>query len=338
MSRPRRHAAEAERPVELCGPDDGGWFRTAVMDWIALCEDLRDADVRGYQILRSLVGSKWANPVRKLSLAELCQLIPSPSGGPSGLTRVREMLRSLTRVGLVTTPEGAPLKTTSRVSGADKPLRIRVNDKAPPGYQGWRNAADKLAEVQTHRTPGGAPTGRVRVGRKSDPGAVRGRKSDPWGRKADPAGRKSAPGPQPELRKREPIFPLSIASSLSGTTVVPQRTTASSRDQDAAVSAVLAAWARGAGRAQPPASIRSTLAAQVPELQVDFPRLEQLQQVAYFAGERRWTDLARAALHPECDQVLAQAEGPHVPAAPSRTGPGEQGALLAEIGVTGTGL
>ncbi|AWN24784.1 hypothetical protein DKG71_00060 [Streptomyces sp. NEAU-S7GS2] len=71
---------------------------------------------------------------------------------------------------------------------------------------------------------------------------------------------------------------------------------------------------------------------------MDFPRLEQLQQVAYFAGERRWTDLARAALHPECDQVLAQAEGPHVPAAPSRTGPGEQGALLAEIGVTGTGL
>ncbi|MGW7639537.1 hypothetical protein [Streptomyces decoyicus] len=334
MSRVQAGHDEFEQPVELYGPDDGGWFRTAVMDWIALCEDLRDADVRGYQILRSLVGSKWANPVRKLSLVELCRLIPSPSGGPSGLTRVREILRRLTLVGLVTTPEGEPLKTTSRAAGADRPLRIRVNDEAPSGYRGWRNAADTLAEVQADRAPAGGRASRPRAGRESDPGATGGRKSDPRRRKTDPAGRKSDPHPGRELRERAPIFPLSTTSSLSGTTAVQQPAAASPRDHKAVVGAVLAAWASGAGRARPPASVRGVLAAQVPELRVDFPQLEQLRLIAHFAGRRRWTDLGRAALHPECDRALAQPP----PAVPPRDGPGAQEVLLADIGVTGTGL
>lgn len=125
--------------VVLYGPEDGGSHRAAV-DWIALSEELRDAEVRGNQILRSLVGYRWVNPVRKLSLAKLCQLAPSPSDGPSGVTKAREVLRNPTRVGLVTTSEGEPL-TASRAAGADRPLRIRVNDEASPGYRRWRNAS-----------------------------------------------------------------------------------------------------------------------------------------------------------------------------------------------------
>ncbi|MGW2027888.1 hypothetical protein, partial [Streptomyces decoyicus] len=160
------------------------------------------------------------------------------------------------------------------------------------------------------------------------------RKSDPRRRKSDPAGRKSDPHPGRELRERGPIFPLSTTSSLSGTTAVQQLGAATPRDQKAVVGAVLAAWASGAGRARPPASVRGVLAAQVPELQVDFPQLEQLRLIAHFAGRRRWTDLGRAALHPECDRALAQP----APAAPPRDGPCAQEALLAQIGVTGTGL
>ncbi|MFH8569573.1 hypothetical protein [Streptomyces sp. NPDC017993] len=38
--RPTPDRGETARTVELYGPDDGGWFRTAVMDWITLCDDL----------------------------------------------------------------------------------------------------------------------------------------------------------------------------------------------------------------------------------------------------------------------------------------------------------
>lgn len=331
---------EAEQAVELYGPDDGGWFRTSVMDWIALCEDLRDADVRGYLVLRSLIGSKWARPVRKLTLNELCQLIPSPRGGPSGLTRVRDLLRELTGVGLVTTPEGAPLTTTSRTSGVDRPLRIRINDQAPPGYRGWRNAADKLAEVQAARSSAPPARGR-RAGRNSDPRGASGRKDDPSGRKDDPSGRGSDPmgrngDPLPgfDLPKRGSIFPSPTNSSLSCGPAPGPPPRRPSGGQGVAVGAVLCAWADGAGRTQPPASVRRRLAAQVPELLREFREIGQLQLVARFAGSRRWTDLGRAALHPECEQAL----GSRAAVAPSAGGREVQEDLLAEIGVTGTGL
>ncbi|WP_435613836.1 hypothetical protein [Streptomyces sp. 1222.5] len=143
-TRPKASAASPDRMVELYGPDADGWYDTRVMDWIALCEQLKDGEVRAYLVLRSLVVEKFKNHVRVLTLQLLCELIPSPSGGPSSLTRVRGILGGLTKVGLVTTPEGQPLKTSSRASALTKTLRIRINDRAPEGYAGWRNSEDKL--------------------------------------------------------------------------------------------------------------------------------------------------------------------------------------------------
>jgi hypothetical protein len=194
-------------PVELCGPEDGGWYSTRVHDWIALCPDLRDADIRGYLVLRSLVIEKYKNPVRKLTLADLCELMPSPTKGqPSGLTRVRDVLAGLSKVGLVSTPDGDPVRTSSRVSGAVKPIRIRINDLPPKDYAGWRNTEDKLQHITQMR----AKTEPDEAGRISDPapegsdqGKGMGRKSDPAGRKSDPRGWKSDPHSGGDQQKRE---------------------------------------------------------------------------------------------------------------------------------------
>jgi len=327
--------------VELYGPDGAGWFRTAVMDWIALSERLRDADVRGYLVLRSLVGSKWARPVRKLTLDELRHLIPSPSGGPSGLTRVRDLLRSLTGVGLVTTPEGAPLTTTSRRSGAAKPLRIRVNDEAPAGYRGWRNAADKLANIQGRQVGRAGLTQPSRSGRNSSPLVKTSRKSGPTGCKSDPRSRKSDSHDGSDLHRRSPISPLSTTSSLSRTVAHPPPAEPAVQEvqdaQETTVNAVLAAWATGARCARAPASVRDRLAGQVPYLLQEYGSIEHIRMIAHFAGARRWVDLPRAAMHPDCQQSLAPPPCPG-PARTAGVSTASQEALLAEIGVTGTGL
>jgi hypothetical protein len=199
-------------PIELYGPEDGGWYTTRVYDWIPLCPLLRDADVRGYLVLRSLVIEKYKNPVRKLTLLDLCELIPSPTPGqPSSLTRVRGVLDALSRVCLVSTPEGGPVKTSSRASAAGKPIRIRVNDLPPDGYAGWRNTEDKLSHLVRMR----AEVAIEGAGRKSDPVSGEGgseegpgRKSDPVGRKSDPRGSKSDPDSGDDLPEREvPLVP-----------------------------------------------------------------------------------------------------------------------------------
>lgn len=206
-------------PVELYGPEDGGWYTTRVYDWIPLCPCLRDPDVRGYLILRSLVIEKYKNPVRKLTLLDLCELIPSPTPGqPSSLTRVRGILDALSKVRLISTPEGEPVKTSSRASASGKPIRIRVNDLPPDGYAGWRNTEDKLSHL-----------GRVRAddaGRKSDPVSDAdaeeegpGRKSDPPGRKSDPGGQKSDPDSGDDLPERE--VPLDSSVGMESGVDVP---------------------------------------------------------------------------------------------------------------------
>jgi hypothetical protein len=226
-------------PVELYGPENGGWYTTRVYDWIALCPCLRDADVRGYVILRSLVIEKYKNPVRKLTLLDLCELIPSPTEGqPSSLTRVRGILDALSKVQLICTPEGGPVKTSSRASASGKPIRIRVNDMPPEGYAGWRNTEDKLSHLGRLRAEQGP-------GRKSDPvpdadageeGA--GRKSDPAGRKSDPRGSKSDPDsgddlPEPEVPLVSSVGTGSDGDVPSARSAVGVRSTSSSGSSEA---------------------------------------------------------------------------------------------------------
>ncbi|MFE1522328.1 hypothetical protein ACFW9I_37265 [[Kitasatospora] papulosa] len=103
--------------------------------------------------MRALVIDK-RGPVRKLTLWELCHLLPAkpvapgerPS--PSSVSRIRGLLRQLTLIGLVTTPEGHRLTTSSRALAAGRGLRIRINLMPVKGYQGPRNVFDALDDVR----------------------------------------------------------------------------------------------------------------------------------------------------------------------------------------------
>lgn len=193
-------------PVELYGPEDDGWYTTRVYDWIPLCPDLKDVDVRAYLILRSLVIEKYKNPVRKLTLSTLGDLLPGVNGKENSLGRIRGVLGNLSAVGLVSTPDGDPVKTSSRPGAALKPMRIRINDLPPEGYAGWRNTESKLAFV----TRPGASDG---AGQNSDPESEGADSEEGVGQNFDPAGHNFGPlgqknDPDSCADQGEPELPL----------------------------------------------------------------------------------------------------------------------------------
>ncbi|MEU8683012.1 hypothetical protein [Streptomyces sp. NPDC048611] len=230
MNAQQPNHSDAETIIDLYGPEDGGWYTTRIHDWIGLNADLRDCDVRGYIILRSLVIEKYKKPIRVLTLAVLCELIPGPNGKPSGTTRVRGILDALSKAGLICTPEGDPIKTSSRAGAAQRRMRIRINDRPPEGYTGWRNSEAKLAFLTRVEQPQ-HPTDEA--GRNSDPGSDTGqdrddtgdgpgRNSDPAGRNCDPRSRNCDPESGPDLPEPEdPLVPL-LGADTDGQAASPR--------------------------------------------------------------------------------------------------------------------
>lgn len=185
--------------IELYGPENDGWYTSRISDWIGVCDDLRDPDARGYLVLRALVYEKFKKPVRNLTLAILCELIPGPNGKPSSQGRVRGILKALSDVGLISTPEGGPIKTSSRPGAAGKPIRIRINDMPKEGYAGWRNVEAKLKWLQAGKPGLGA-------GQNSDPAAQEDEGPEGAGQNSDPSGLNSDPHPRSDVQ--EPEHPL----------------------------------------------------------------------------------------------------------------------------------
>ncbi|MFD9619687.1 hypothetical protein ACFWB2_20725 [Streptomyces virginiae] len=207
-------------------PDHNPFYGAYVRDWIALCDDLRDADVRGYLILRSLVFERKGvtNRVRLLTLAELCQLIPGPNGKPSSLSRIRELLRCLSAVGLITTPEGGPVTTSSGGKAQGRPVRIKIHDQPANTFTPrWPNTKEKLASIR----PKAEQTARAAVERDASRAAAkaagqdsdqrpRGRNPDRPGRISDHGGWKSDQDSGDALEERAPHwFSCTCSSSTA---------------------------------------------------------------------------------------------------------------------------
>lgn len=148
---------EASQEVHLEAPGNGGWHHTITRDWIAVCPDIGTTAFRLYAITRSLVIDK-RGPVRKLTLTELCHLLPGPNGKPSSLGRIRDAIRELSAVGLYSTPGGGPVTTSSSKRAAERPMLIQINDFPAAGwsYEGPRNAFARLEAIraQAEWTPG----------------------------------------------------------------------------------------------------------------------------------------------------------------------------------------
>lgn len=229
--------------VELHGPDNEGWYTSQTADWIPLCPDLSDSAVRLYWIMRALIVEK-RGPVRKLTLPELCYLLPAGAAGktrPSSLSRIRALLDQLGKVGLVTTPEGGRLKTSSRArTAATQALRIRVNERPRGSYKGPRNAfaaldtirpeaqraaedaaerearlrAEKRAKEREERAKSAGQDPLEGVGQNSGPPPV-GQNSDPQGQDSGPRGQNPGPETGVDQRRRDLPYSPPVHTSLS---------------------------------------------------------------------------------------------------------------------------
>ncbi|MFF2527266.1 hypothetical protein [Streptomyces liangshanensis] len=196
--------------VEMSGPDNDRFYSSNLLDWVPLCPQLKDSAVRLYWIMRALVIEKHG-PVRKLTILQLCYLLPAKPAAPgepvkpSSRSRVRSLLDDLTKVGLVTTPDGKQIKTSSRAS-ASGALRLRINDRPFPGYTGPRNAFGLLDAVRDAAAEASAKAIKEEAARAAARKAERaaeaagqisgpqvapesaGQISDPAGQISDPAG------------------------------------------------------------------------------------------------------------------------------------------------------
>ncbi|MER6466442.1 hypothetical protein ABT278_39075 [Streptomyces sp. NPDC001228] len=217
--------------VELFGPDTDGLYTSQLHDWIPLCPELGDSALRLYWIMRSLVIEKHG-PVRKITIYQLAYLLPKKpvkageKPEPSSTSRIRNLLRDLSAVGLVSTPEGKPVTTSSRANAASAPLRIRLHDKPRPGYTGPRNAfahLDVIRPAAEQATRAGIEREALKraargAGQNSDPLPLKpgaGQNSDPLGQNSDPLGQNSDPLSGPDLQKRDLPFRPSVQTSRS---------------------------------------------------------------------------------------------------------------------------
>ncbi|WP_127469578.1 hypothetical protein [Streptomyces sp. B27] len=238
MSAPQKghpSSAQDEQQIELHAPvDDDGWHSSQVRDWVGVCPELSDSAIRLYMILRALVIEK-RGPVRKLTLWELCHLLPRKPVGPgerpepSSVSRIRNLLRELTHIGLVTTPEGHRVTTSSRALAAGRGLRMRINLMPVKSYQGPRNVFEVLDGIR-EAAEESARQARVRelelaaqkraekaaadAGQKSNPGGA-GQISDPLGQISNPSGQISDPDSGADLEDREPPLRLSAQTFRS---------------------------------------------------------------------------------------------------------------------------
>jgi hypothetical protein len=238
---------DGSEEVEFAGPDDGGWYRTQIPDWIALHPDLRDSSYRLYCILRALILEKQPQKIRLLTLDQIAFLMVGKNGKPVGATTVKDALRNLHDVGLVDNPDGARVVSSAGKGSIQSRRRYRLNDwPNKKRYEGWRNAFAKLdaytANWRTTRTDvcPGQIDGR-KTGPRSDPnqngvspGQFDGRISVHGGRKSVHGGRKSVEidpltsGNTDSLKE----FPEGVSSSSSGTTATPPAPRPPEDDED----------------------------------------------------------------------------------------------------------
>ncbi|WP_121711953.1 hypothetical protein [Streptomyces sp. E5N91] len=235
--------SDTSQRAELLGPDDDeGFYTSQLHDWVPLCPQMRDSGVRLYWILRALVIEK-RGPVRKLTLLQLCYLLPSKqmkpgqAALPSSLARIRSLLSELSDVGLISTPEGKPVKTSSRAGASAAPLRIRINDRPRRGYDGPRNAFALLDEVRRPAAEAAEEairkerqrSARKRAERIEEAGQIAspleetGQISSPRGQISSPRGQISSPHSGSDLQDRDLPFrlPAKTFRSDRGTSVRP---------------------------------------------------------------------------------------------------------------------
>lgn len=216
----------ADETFEVFGDITDYWTYTQLRDWVLLLPDLSRTALHLYLVLRSMVSEsarRAGGGLRRMSIDQLCYLLPGVNGKPASATMVKDALRMLDAAGLVMNPDGERLVTSTGKGGIQTALRrYRVVDLPPDTYTGWRNVWDKLdsytpdwrespPQPPTHtRTPDGIV--RARSGGEGE-GAARPHTVDAPAADQPPAPAPGAAAAQPRPNKRLTADPKPAAAA-----------------------------------------------------------------------------------------------------------------------------
>lgn len=245
-----------EEAQEFIAPADGGWHYTIMRDWIAVCPEINATSARLYWIIRSVMHEKGEKQ-RRLSIDQLCYLLPGINGKPTSETRVKDALRELESVGLLSNPDGDVVRrwVTDPKTGKQRKENFRrwqIHDYPAKSYDGWRSAISKLDDY----TPDWRD--RVTEGRKNDSQSkskavtsnnskktqvsTEGRKSAPTRRKSAQTGRKSGDSKPPTSANEGPKESLQISSSTNQAATSPEPMPSSVAEVPEVVAPAGAGW------------------------------------------------------------------------------------------------
>jgi hypothetical protein len=217
----------ADEQEFLAPADDQGWHYTTMRDWIAVCPDISATAIRLYWIIRSIMHEK-GDKSRRLSVDQLCWLMPGINGKPCSATRIKDGLRELEEAGLLSNPDGAVTRQWVIDPKTGKQTkenfrRWRIHDYAPRGYDGWKSAIAKLAaypgpgwqaDADGRKTASQTRPAQTPDTEGSPAGRTEGRKSGESGRKSAPPRRKSGDS-KPPTSANEPAKESFQRSSLT---------------------------------------------------------------------------------------------------------------------------
>ncbi|MFD8268492.1 hypothetical protein [Streptomyces althioticus] len=146
-------AADGDELFEFSGTITDYWSYTQVRDYLMLMPGMTHTSYRLYSLLRSMIAEasrqSW-NGMRRMTIDQLCWLLPGPKDKPTSVSTMYEVLGTLEDLNLVVPKDTLELEGISQLKGKARAAKgisrgFIVNDLPPDAaYTGWRNAWDKL--------------------------------------------------------------------------------------------------------------------------------------------------------------------------------------------------
>ncbi|MGW6654808.1 hypothetical protein AMK23_34230 [Streptomyces sp. CB02130] len=164
MKRPKKALAAAagqpgdEELFEFSGTITDYWSYTQVRDYLMLMPGMTHVAYRLYSLLRSMIAEasrrrndeSWNGGMRRMTIDQLCWLMPGPKDKPTSVSTMYEVLGTLEALNLVVPKDTRELEGISQLKGKQRAAKgisrgFIVNDLPPDAvHTGWRNAWDKL--------------------------------------------------------------------------------------------------------------------------------------------------------------------------------------------------
>ena len=316
-----------DEEFELIGTLNDYWTHTQVRDWVLLLPDMTRTALHLYMVLRAMIREnvrRKGGGLRRMSVDQLCFLLPGVNKKPCSPTMVKDALKLLAELNLVVNPEDGHLVKSTGKGGIQNAFRTyQVNDLPPDAYVGWRNVWDKLDAYtpdwrenppqpplhtrrgdQVVQTPAGGPAPAAAAPQPEEPKPDAPAKQAPAGKKAPV--KKAAP---------KKTAPKKAAPPKKG-----QEDGAADAPVDtSAAKPVVDAWAEGmkaGGRPFLPkrAALIATEAAELLEAGAD---VDHLCRVAEWMGRMKptWKVLEDAMTWPEAPQPSVPGQRSGRPAA-----------------------